>query len=62
MEGGEEYGNKPDAFFDSLSDTVAPLVRELGKIIRKALPKASESIKWGMPVYGANQKKMVCAI
>ena len=60
MNGREDYANKADAFFDSLSDSVAPLARELRGIIRKALPKASESIKWGMPVYEADG--LICAV
>ena len=60
MERREDYGNKADAFFDSLSESVAPLARELRRIIRKAVPNASESIKWGMPVYEAD--RMICAV
>lgn len=37
----EDYGNKADPFFDSLSAIMAPLAPELRGIIRKALPKAS---------------------
>ena len=37
MERREDYGNKADAFFDSLSESVAPLARELRRIIRKAI-------------------------
>jgi hypothetical protein len=60
MERRKDYGNNADAFFDSLSSTVVPLARQLRGIIRKAIPKASESIKWSMPVYEAH--KMVCAV
>jgi hypothetical protein len=60
MERRQDYGNNADAFFDSLSIRIAPLARELRGIIRKAIPKASESIKWGMPVYDADG--IICAI
>jgi hypothetical protein len=60
MERRKDYGKNADAFFNSLSNPVAPLARQLRGIIRKAIPKASESIKWGMPVYEAH--KMVCAV
>ena len=60
MERRADYGNHADAFFDSLSDSVAPLARELRGIIRKAIPKVTESIKWGTPVYEAH--RLVCAI
>lgn len=56
----EEFGNKADTFFDSLDEPIAALAQELRGIIRKAVPHASESIKWGMPVYEENG--MICAI
>ena len=51
MEKRNDYGDTADGFFDSLNDIVAPLAQELRAVIRNAIPKASESIKWGMPVY-----------
>ena len=60
METRKDYGATADEFFDSLNDTVAPLARALRALIRQAIPKASESIKWGMPVYETS--KLVCAV
>ena len=60
MEKRNDYGHTADGFFDSLNDIVAPLALELRGVIRNAIPKASESIKWGMPVYECG--KMVCAV
>ena len=60
MKRREDYGNKTDTFFDSLNEPIAALAQELRGIIRKAVPHASESIKWGMPVYEENG--MICAI
>lgn len=45
---------------ESLDKPVATLAKELRKVIRKALPEASETIKWGIPVY--EQNGLVCAI
>lgn len=56
----KDYGDNTERFFDSLNDNVSPLARELRAIIRNAIPKASESIKWGMPVYECD--KIVCAV
>ena len=60
MKGRADYGSAADTFFDSLAEAVAPLARELRGIILRALPHASESLKWGMPVY--EQDGMICAI
>jgi len=60
MKAREDYGTAADDFFKSLRGTAASLARELRVLIRKALPDATESIKWGMPVYEAG--KLVCAV
>ena len=60
MKRREDYGSKADTFFDSLNDAIASPTRELRGIIRKAVPNASESIKWGAPVYEDNG--LICAI
>ena len=60
MKTREDYGDNADAFFDALDQRVAPLARTLRGIIRKAVPKASEAIKWGMPVYEADG--LICSI
>src|SRR5262249_5507258 len=43
-----------------LRGPVAPLARALRALIRQAAPMASESIKWGMPVYATG--KLICAV
>lgn len=53
-------GVQIEEFFDSLSNAVEPLARSLRALIRRAIPEASESIKWGMPVYETG--RLVCAI
>lgn len=60
MKTRQDYGDDADAFFHSLNRHVAPLARELRGIIRKAVPKASETIKWRMPVYEADG--LICSI
>jgi hypothetical protein len=60
MKPRKDYGAAADDFFDALDGTIAPLARDLRALIRKALPTATESIKWGMPVYESG--KLVCAI
>lgn len=60
MKPRDDYGKKADAFFDELNEPIAALARELRDIIRKAIPDADESIKWGIPVYEANG--LTCAL
>lgn len=60
MKRREDYGTRADKFFDSLNAPVAAPARELRGLIRKAVPKASESIKWGMPVY--ERSGLICSI
>ena len=60
METRKDYGTTADGFFDSLNGAVAPLARALRALIRRAIPTASEAIKWGMPVYETH--KLVCAV
>lgn len=60
MEKRRDFGRKAGSYFSSLNREVSPLARELRGVIRSALPSASETIKWGIPVYETD--KMVCAI
>lgn len=60
MQRRHDYGDDADAFFHSLNRRIAPLALELRGIIRKAVPKASEAIKWGMPVYESDG--LICSI
>ncbi len=46
-----DYGNKADGWFAALDDSIAPVVADLRSLIRKAVPNATESIKWGIPNY-----------
>jgi hypothetical protein len=43
-----------DEYVDSLDDWRAEVVAELRRIVRAAVPKASEAIKWAQPVYDDN--------
>jgi hypothetical protein len=60
MKTRKDYRAGTDEFFESLDGTVAVLARELRSIIRQAIPGASESIKWGMPVYETGE--LICAV
>ena len=60
MEKRQDYGTAADGFFESLNGPIAPLAQEVRAVIHSAIPQASESIKWGMPVYECN--KLVCAV
>jgi len=60
MQARKDFGSSADSFFDSLNESLAPLAHGLRALIRKVLPEATESIKWGMPVY--ETEKLVCAI
>lgn len=60
MKPREDLGTPADGFFDALDDAIAPLARALRTLIRLAIPQATESIRWGMPVYV--QGKMICSI
>lgn len=60
MQRREDYGDDADGFFHALNRRIAPLASELRGIVRKAVPNASEGIKWGMPVYEADG--LICSI
>lgn len=60
MKRRDDYATDADKFFDSMSEPAASLARELRGLIRRAAPKATESIKWGMPVYEGIG--LICAI
>src|SRR5262245_60264751 len=60
MKARPDYGAAADEFFASLDSAIAPLARALRTLIRKAIPEAAESIKWGIPVYETG--KLVCSI
>lgn len=60
MERRGDYGSPADDWFASLDDELVPLAAALRELVRKAVPAASEAIKWGTPVYEENG--MVCGI
>ena len=60
MKPRSDFGAKADKYFSSLNDSNAALARALRALVRRAIPNASESIKWGSPVYETD--KLVCAI
>ena len=49
-----DYGAKADGWFTALDDSIAPLAADLRSLIRKAVPDATECIKWGTPNYEKN--------
>ena len=46
-----DYGDKADGWFAALDESIAPLATDLRSLIRKAVPDATECIKWGTPNY-----------
>lgn len=60
MKQRSDYGSKAEQYFSALDESIRPLALDLRNLIVKALPEASESIKWGVPVY--EQDGLVCAI
>ena len=60
MDKRDDYGDKADAWFAALDDSIAPLGAALRALILEAVPDATESIKWGTPNYDKNGS--VCSI
>ncbi|MEE3370085.1 MAG: DUF1801 domain-containing protein [Planctomycetota bacterium] len=60
MKSREDYGDRADHWFAALEEPVASLAAELRTLIQKAIPTASECIKWGVPVY--EQNGPVCSL
>ena len=60
MKAREDYGTAADDFFKSCAALPRRWPGNSELCIRKALPDATESIKWGMPVY--ETEKLVCAV
>ena len=46
-----DYGAKAEEGFAALDVSIAPLATDLRSLIRKAVPDATECIKWGTPNY-----------
>ena len=46
-----DYGDKADGWFAALDESIAPLATDLRSLIQKAVPGATEYIKWGTPNY-----------
>ncbi len=55
-----DYGDKADGWFAGLDDSIAPLAADLRSLIRKAVPDATECIKWGTPNYEKDEP--ICSI
>lgn len=47
-----------EAFIRQAAPAVRPVLRQLRKLVREALPGAKEEIKWGRPVY--SMRGIVC--
>ena len=56
-----DFGAPIDTFFAKQPASTRPIADALRELIEAAVPKATASLKWGMPVYELNGK-MVCAI
>ena len=49
-----------DAYIDKSADFAKPILVHLRKLVHKASPKISETVKWGMPAF--EYKGIVCGI
>jgi uncharacterized protein YdeI (YjbR/CyaY-like superfamily) len=49
-----------DAYIEKSADFAKPILTHLRKLIHKASPKVSETVKWGMPAY--EYKGLVCGL
>jgi uncharacterized protein YdeI (YjbR/CyaY-like superfamily) len=49
-----------DAYIEKSADFAKPVLIHLRKLIHKASPKVSETVKWGMPAY--EYKGLVCGL
>jgi len=47
-----------DAYIEKSADFAKPILTHLRKLIHKASPKVSETVKWSMPAY--EYKGLVC--
>jgi hypothetical protein len=55
-----DLGDNADGYFTGISGPLGAIASRLRQIVKEAAPKASEAIKWGMPVYELNG--MLCYI
>ena len=55
-----DYGDKADGWFAALDESIGPLAADLRSLIRKAVPDATECIKWGTPNY--EKDGFICSI
>ncbi len=55
-----DLGASADGYFGKIAGPLGAVAGRLRQIVREAAPKASEAIKWGMPVY--EHKGMLCYI
>ena len=55
-----DLGANADGYFAAITGPLGAIATRLRQIVKEAAPKASEAIKWGMPVY--EFKGMLCYI
>ena len=55
-----DLGASADGYFGGLAGPLGAIASRVRQIIKEAAPKASEAIKWGMPVYEFNG--MLCYV
>ncbi len=60
MSGRTDYGKSADRYYDKIDDELQETAIALRQLIVSTLPKASESIKWGIPVYELDG--VICAV
>lgn len=53
-------GSNPDAYYAALPADLRELAERLRRLVKDAAPRASEAIKWGMPVF--EHRGMLCYI
>ena len=49
-----------DDLLDGLQTAQREIVVKMRKVVRKTLPDALESVKWGQPVYSLRGKNIIC--
>ena len=49
-----------DAYIEKSADFAKPILTHLRKLVHKASPKLSETVKWGMPAF--EYKGLVCGL
>ncbi|MFZ4576663.1 MAG: DUF1801 domain-containing protein [Phycisphaerales bacterium] len=55
-----DYGQAAETYFAAVDPALREITDRLRRIVKEAAPKATESLKWGMPVY--EHKGLLCYI